>query len=172
MATIGLYAGSFDPITWGHIDIVKKALTVFDTVIVLVADDQLKTYCFTPEERVALCKASLAGIDRVKVERGAGLTAQLAKTLHATALVRGLRTEADFNSEFRLSSLNKIINPDLNTVFFISDPSLSFVSSTKAKLLFDYGADISKFVPEPVIEGLKKKRADKEKRHSAIRGLN
>mgnify|MGYP001393103651 CR=1 FL=1 len=149
---IGLYAGSFDPITLGHTEIVEKALGVFGKIIVLVADAPGKEYFLDAQTRVKLCQETFAGNDRVQVLRGTGLTAKQAVSLKACALIRGLRTASDFEYEFRLEAANKIIEPTLATVFFMSRPDLAFVSSSLAKRFWEADVDISGIVPAPVIK--------------------
>lgn len=153
---IGLFAGSFDPLTLGHVDIVKKALNVFSRIIVLVADDPLKHYDFSPAERMKMVEETFKDYDSVEVRRGEGLTSLEAKKLGCCALIRGLRAEADFNSEFRMAKLNSTLAPGLETVFFISDPSLAFFSSTSVKVLYRAGADVSKMVSPAVLKELEK----------------
>lgn len=154
---IGLFAGSFDPLTLGHKDIVDKAIKVFSKVVVLVADDPLKHYDFTPEERLWMVQETFKDFPQVEVERGSGLTSLYAQKIGACALIRGLRTEADFNAEFRMAKLNSTLVEGLETVFFISDPNLAYFSSTSVKVLCKAGADVSQMVPEPVLQKLKQK---------------
>ena len=159
---IGLFAGSFDPLTLGHVDIVRKALTIFDRVIVLVADDPFKRYTLTGDDRLAICRADLADLGDVNVMRGHGLTAQMARELGACALIRGLRTAADFNDEYRMALVNENIVPGLETVFLLTDPVNCYISSAMVKSLLISGGNIDQMVPPHCLEVIKAKLSKKD----------
>ena len=155
--SVGLFPGSFDPLTLGHVDIVKKALTVFDRVIVLVADDPFKKYTFSGEERMRICREDLEQLGSVEVVRGAGLTAQFAEQHGCCALIRGMRAESDFSSEYRMAQLNQQIGHGLQTVFFLTSPQFSYLSSAVVKNLYISGADVSDMVPENAYRAMQSK---------------
>ncbi len=156
-ARIAVLPGSFDPITVGHVDIAKRALKLFDRLLVVVADNQFKTYLFTWEERVRLCRETFKGEKRITVLRGEGLTAEFAKEHKASVLVRGLRSSLDFEFEKKMADVNKFVAPGVDTVFLLADPRYSFVSSSSVKAMWENGVDIAGLVPPAVLEALKAK---------------
>lgn len=153
---IAIYPGSFDPITNGHLDILKRALTIFDKVIVLVAVNPNKKSHFSDEERVAMIKEAVSEYQNIEVEAYSGLTVEFAKKHNATHLIRGLRAVTDFEYEFQLSSANEFIDPSIDTVFLMSKVENSFISSSSIFAMSESGVDVSKLVPESVIKRLKK----------------
>ena len=152
---IAVYPGSFDPITNGHLEILKRALNIFDRVIVLVAVNPTKQTRFSPEERVAMIKEAVND-DRVDVDSYDGLTVEYAKAHGAKHLIRGLRAVTDFESEFSLASANDFIDSSVDSVFLMSKAEKSFINSSMIMELFQSGVDISALVPESVIKRLKK----------------
>ena len=152
-----IYPGSFDPITNGHLDILDRALSIFSEVTIVVAGTGHKNPLFTPEERVQLIEEVVAGRKGVKVDRWPGLIMDYAHKNHIHAVVRGLRAASDFEYEFMMASMNKQINPDVETVFMMTAQNLYFVSSTMIKELFHYGGDVSPYVPQLVCDRLKQK---------------
>ena len=151
-----VYAGSFDPITNGHIDILIQASSVFERVVVAVANNGDKTNLLSVNERVELIKKSIAEIKNVEVKAFDGLTANFAKKEGAKVLIRGLRNSVDFDYEMPIAYANNNLNSDLKTVFFISRPENNFISSSVVRDILKNGGDISKFVPKSVFEYLKK----------------
>ena len=153
--------GSFDPVTLGHIDIIKRACSTFDSVIVVVMYNSAKTANFTPEERVTMIKKSTANIPNVSVEAYDGLLADYAKAKNAKAIVKGLRAVSDFEYEFQMALTNKKLNPDAETVFFTTRAENMYLSSSVVREVARMGGDISDFVPEcvkqEIIERLSKK---------------
>ena len=153
--------GSFDPVTLGHIDIIKRACSTFDSVIVVVMYNSAKTANFTPEERVAMIKKSTTDIPNVSVEAYDGLLADYAKAKNAKAIVKGLRAVSDFEYEFQMALTNKKLNPDAETVFFTTRAENMYLSSSVVREVARMGGDISDFVPEcvkqEIIERLSKK---------------
>jgi len=152
---IAVYPGSFDPITNGHLEILKRALNIFDRVIVLVAVNPTKQSRFSPEERVAMIKEAVED-DRVDVEAYDGLTVEFAKAHGAKHLIRGLRAVTDFEYEFSLASANDFIDSSVDSVFLMSKAEKSFINSSMIMELFQSGVDVSDLVPQSVIKRLKK----------------
>lgn len=152
-----IYPGSFDPITNGHIDVLKRALKVFDEVIVLVAVNPEKKTKFTEQERITMIEEATKGLKGVKVDSTTGLSVEYAKKHGATCLIRGLRAVTDFEYEFSLSASNEFIDSSIDMVFFMSHAETSFISSSSIDELYRKGVDISKLVPESVIKMYKKK---------------
>lgn len=152
-----IYPGSFDPITNGHIDVLKRALKVFDEVIVLVAVNPEKKTKFTEQERITMIEEATKGFKGVKVDSTTGLSVEYAKKHGATCLIRGLRAVTDFEYEFSLSASNEFIDSSIDMVFFMSHAETSFISSSSIDELYRKGVDISKLVPESVIKMYKKK---------------
>lgn len=154
---IAIYPGSFDPITNGHIDILKRALRVFDKVIVLVANNAKKKTTFDVKDRVNIIKDALKGVENVSVDSTDGLVVSYAKKVHATALVRGLRAVSDFEYELQVATTNEFVDPSIDMVFFMTHLENTFISSSTIKELYLQNADISKLVPRPVVDALDKK---------------
>ena len=154
---IAIYPGSFNPITNGHIDILKRALKLFDEVIVLVAINPDKRYLFNCEERVKLIKEAIKDIKGAKVDFTNGLTMAYAKKHCAIALIRGLRAVSDFEYEFSLNVANEFISKEIETVFLMANQETSFISSSSIIELYKNGVDITPLVPRIVLKELKKK---------------
>lgn len=154
---IAIYPGSFDPITYGHLDILRRALKVFDKVVVLVANNASKHTTFSVEERMEMIKLITKDMPNVQVDSTDGLVVDYAKKIGATALVRGLRAVTDFEYELQIATTNEFINPQIEMVFFMTHLEYTFISSSTVKELFAQGVDISKIAPQEVIEYLKKK---------------
>ncbi|MBD5402852.1 pantetheine-phosphate adenylyltransferase [bacterium] len=157
---IAIYPGSFDPITKGHLDILKNAAGIFDKVIIAVAHNGQKKGFLSVEERVKLIKASIQHLDNVEVDTFEGLTIEYAKRIGAEVLIRGLRAVSDFEYEMQLSQTNSALCDDIKTVFLTTKPKYNFISSSTIKEILNNNGDISKFVPEPVYEYLTKKKGN------------
>jgi len=164
-AARALYPGSFDPITNGHLDILDRALELFDEVILVVAGSGRKNPLFSPEERVDLIRDVVRDRPRVKVDRWSGLIMEYAEKNGIQAVVRGLRAASDFEYEFMMASMNKQINPSVETLFMMTGQNLYFISSSMIKELYRYGGDISSYVPEAVVKRLGEKMATKGESH-------
>lgn len=154
---IAIYPGSFDPITKGHLDILKNAAGIFDKVIIAVAHNGEKKGFLTTEERVQLIKQSVQDLPNVDVDSFEGLTIEYAKKMGAEVLIRGLRAVSDFEYEMQLSQTNSALCDEVKTVFLTTKPKYNFISSSNIKEILKNGGDISKFVPEPVYLYLKEK---------------
>lgn len=157
MSPRAIYPGSFDPITNGHLDILDRSLQLFSEVTIVVAGAGKKNPLFTPEERVELIREVVAERKGVRVDRWSGLIMDYARQHRIKAVIRGLRAASDFEYEFMMASMNKQINPEIETLFMMTAQNLYFVSSSMIKELFHYGGDISHYVPEAVVERLKEK---------------
>ena len=152
---IAIYPGSFDPITKGHLDILKTGAGIFDKVIIAVARNSEKKGFLSVAERVKLIRESVKDIENVEVDSFEGLTIEYAKRKNAQILIRGLRAVSDFEYELQLSQANSALCSDIKTVFLTTKPKYNFISSSTIKEIFINNGDISKFVPEPVFEFLK-----------------
>lgn len=145
-----VYPGSFDPITNGHLDILKRALKVFEEVIVLVADNPDKKSRFSVEQRVQMIKEATVGMNGVKVDSTSGLTVDYANKVNAKHLVRGLRTVTDFKYEYKLAEAYQKVDPTIDLVFFMAEEEYSSISSSKVDELAKSNKDIKDLVPDSV----------------------
>lgn len=155
---IAIYPGSFDPITKGHLDILKNASGIFDKVIIAVARNGEKKGFLSTEERVELIKKSIEGLDNVEVDAFEGLTIEYAKMRGAEILIRGLRAVSDFEYEMQLSQTNSALCDEIKTVFLTTKPKYNFISSSTIREILQNNGDISKFVPQAVNEYLTQRR--------------
>lgn len=147
--------GSFDPVTKGHVDIIKRASAMFDHVIVAVMVNPSKTPSFTIEERVRLLGLAISDLSNVEIVSFDGLLADYAKERGAVAIVKGLRAMSDFEYEFQMALANKKLNKDLETVFFTTSAENMYLSSSMVKQISRFGGDISGFVPECIHKEIK-----------------
>jgi len=155
---IAVYPGSFDPFTNGHLDVVERALSIFDRVIVAVAANPEKRQpLFTVDERIKLIEESLKGRKGVEVTSFKGLTVEFARSLGATTLIKGLRAYSDFDAELQQALMNRKLAPDIHTVFLMSGFAHIFVSSSILKDIASYGGKVDDLVPPPVARALKEK---------------
>ncbi len=154
---IAIYPGSFDPITKGHLDVLKRAAGIFDKVIIAVLVNNAKKSFLPIEDRLMLIEKSCHDIPNVEVDSFDGLTIEYARKKGANILIRGLRAVSDFEYEMQLSQTNHALDPDINTVFLITKPKYNFISSSTIKEIAKMNGDVSKFVPPPVAEYLKEK---------------
>lgn len=147
---IGVYPGSFDPLTNGHLDIIKRASKLFDKLIVGVLHNGTKHAIFTMEERVSLIKKCIGEFPNVEVAMFDGLLVEFVKKNNATAIVKGLRAVSDYEYELQMAMLNKHIDRDIETIFLMADIQNSFLSSSIVKDLAKHGGDITGLVPEEI----------------------
>lgn len=152
MRKIAVCPGSFDPVTNGHLDIISRAAGMFDEVVVLVLHNPDKKVSFTTEERVALAKKSVAHLANVTVDTYGGLLADYCKLKGVSAIVKGLRAVSDFEYEFQMGLMNKKLTPATETVFLITAQDNMYLSSSIVKQLARFGADITDFIPPPILD--------------------
>ena len=152
---VAIYPGSFDPITNGHLDVLKRSLEVFDKVIVLVAINPDKSSRFSPNERVEMIKEAVADLKNVEVDSTTGLTVEYAKKHGAKHLIRGLRAVTDFEYEFQLAVANEFADSDIDMVFFMARGETTYITSSMIMELNKNGVDVSTLVPNSVLKRLK-----------------
>ena len=157
MPDIAVYPGSFDPITNGHLDLIQRALKIFDRIIVAVATNAFKKSLFTIEERMEMCRVSLADYPMVSVDTFDGLLVKYATQQKARAILRGLRAVTDFEYEFQLAMMNRRLEPEIETVFLMTGLRWVFLSSSILKEAAVHGGDIAGMVPEIVFHKLRDK---------------
>jgi len=155
--TRALYPGSFDPVTLGHISVIKRAADTFDELIVAILKNDSKNPLFTTEERVQMIEEVVSDIPNIKVMSFNGLLVDFAKTNNVKTIVRGLRAITDFEYELQMAQSNKTLEPTIDTVFFTTDVEYSYLSSSGVKEIAKFGGDISKFVPEQIVDRIYKK---------------
>ena len=154
---IAVYPGSFDPVTKGHLNIIKRAAAIFDKVYVCVMINSTKQPMFSRDERVELIKKSCHDMPNVEVDTFGGLLVDYAESVGACAIVKGLRAVSDFDWEFQMALANKKIKPEIETLFLASSEKHTYLSSTVVKELGKYGAELDDFVPPEIIDDVKKK---------------
>lgn len=152
MNQIAIYPGSFDPVTMGHLDIIRRSAQIFDKLIVVVMMNHRKVgnHSFTPQERMELIRKSITDLENVSVDCDSGLLADYARRNGASVIVKGLRAVSDFEDEFLQALTNKRLNPQVETVFMAASSENMFMSSSMIKQVCALGGDISAFLPEPV----------------------
>jgi pantetheine-phosphate adenylyltransferase len=153
--TVAMYPGRFDPVTNGHLDIVKRARSIYDEVIVAVADSS--STLFTTDERVALFQSAVAGLAGVRVVANRGLTVDVAREYGAHVLVKGLRAITDFNSEFDMALMNRKMAPEVESTFLMTSLDYLFVSASRIRELSSFGYPVEDLVPPGVADALKEK---------------
>ena len=158
----GIYPGTFDPITYGHIDVVRRALKIVNKLIIAVSNDNIKDYLFDESERVSIIKDSLFKDlkfkkQNIKVLSFDSLTTQLCKKYNASIIFRGLRAVSDFEYEFQLAGMNRKLNNNIETIFLMSDVKNQIISSRLVKEIAELKGDIKKFTTKSTINSLKKK---------------
>lgn len=150
-----IYPGTFDPFTYGHLDVLERASKLFDRVTVAIASNPGKGPLFTPEARLALVIASTGHLPNVGATLFNGLLVEFARTEKATAIIRGLRALSDFEFEFNMALMNRHLEPDIETLFVMPREAFSYTSSSLVKQVAKLGGDVSHFVPPPVIQALR-----------------
>ena len=154
---IAIYPGSFDPISLGHLNIIKRAALCFDKLIVCVMVNSQKNGLFTPEERVELIRRVVSQLPNVEVDASSILLAEYAKQRRARVIVKGLRAVSDFEAEVQMSVINRKLNPNVDTMFLPSHEKYTYLSSTVVKEMVRYGVELSDFLPREIIQDVKKK---------------
>ena len=160
MKKTAIYPGTFDPITFGHIDVIRKSLKIVDTVVVAISDINNKNYLFSSDERVEIVKKALytdlkLGKKRIKVITFRSLTTSLCKKLKSNIILRGLRAASDFEYEFQLAGMNRKLNNNIETIFLMSNVENQIISSNFVKEIISLGGDIKKFTTKSTIKALK-----------------
>ena len=164
-----IYPGSFDPVTFGHLDVIRRASELFDEVIVGVLHNSQKSPLFSVEERVNILKEVTADIPNVKIETFSGLSVNFARNCDAKVIIRGLRAITDFEYELQMAQTNRVLAPDVDTVFLTTTLEYAYVSSTIMKEVARFGGDLSSFAPPEIIQALcKKMQEEKEKNKENI----
>ena len=152
-----IYPGSFDPLTNGHLDLIARAATIFDHLVVAILRNSSKNPLFTVEERVAMLSEGIAEFDNVSVSTFDGLLVDFAREQKAHAVVRGIRAISDYEYEFQMALMNRRLSPDVETIFLMPDAKYSFVSSRLVKEVFRLGGSVEGLVPKFVIDRMKDK---------------
>ncbi len=160
MKKIAVCPGSFDPITYGHLDIIQRGANIFDEIYVGVLHNSAKKSLFSVEERVQIIEEATAHIPNVKVDSFQGLLVDYAKARNAHAVIRGLRAVSDFEYEMQITSMNRLLNDKIETFFIMTNNQYSFLSSSIVKEVAKYGGDVSELVPECVQKRLKIKMSE------------
>jgi len=157
MSKLAIYAGTFDPLTLGHLDLIERSAEIFENVILAVAASTPKSPLFSVEERVAMVREVAKGIPNVKVEAFEGLLIDYARRRDSRVVIRGLRAYSDFEYEFQMALTNRKMAPELETLFMMPKETHSYVSSSTVKKIAQLGGDTSEFVPAPVLRALERK---------------
>lgn len=160
--TRAIYPGSFDPATYGHLDVIRRAAKLFDEVIVGVLVNYEKSPLFSAEERVNILEKVTEDIPNVEIQSFSGLSVNFARSCNAKVIIRGLRAITDFEYELQMAQTNRILAQDVDTMFLTTSLEYAYLSSTTVKEAASFGADISKFVPEYVVEKVKEKYYKKQ----------
>jgi pantetheine-phosphate adenylyltransferase len=158
--TRALYAGTFDPVTYGHLDVVRRAAALFDEVIVGVSVNPRKAPLFSQEERVEMLREACREFPNVKVEVVPGLVVEFARERGAAVIVRGLRAVSDFEFELQMASTNRTLAPEVETIFFTPAPQYHYLSASIVAEIAHFGGDVSEFVPPAVARRLRERTAE------------
>ena len=155
---IAIYPGTFDPVTFGHVNIVMKASQMFDEVVMAIAKDNYKETCFSLEERTKLCQEALKDIPNARAESFEGLVVDFAKKLGTNIMIRGLRAVSDFEYELQLALMNKKLSNEIETIFLVPRFEYLYLSSSMVRNIASVGGDVETLVPKCVADVLKQKR--------------
>mgnify|MGYP000629723666 CR=1 FL=1 len=158
-----IYPGSFDPVTFGHLDIITRSSKIVDELIIGVLMNKAKTPLFSVEERVKMLKEVTKDLDNIRIVPFDGLLVEFASRMNAGLVIRGLRAITDFEYELQMSQTNRKVAPEVDTIFFTTSLEYAYLSSSIVKEVARYGGDISAFVAEPVEKAIKQKFAQKNK---------
>lgn len=150
-----VYPGTFDPVTNGHLDVIERAATLFDEVVVCIAINSAKTPLFTKEERSELLEKSVSNFSNVQIDTFEGLLVKYAEEKNASVIIRGLRAVSDFEYEFQLSLTNRKLSPSINTIFLMPNEKYTYLNSSLIRELASFNADIQDFVPPHVHDALR-----------------
>lgn len=157
MKNVAVYSGSFDPITFGHIDLVRRAQKLFDRIIIAIAKDNSKSSLFSLEERFHLVKQVFKEDPQIEIESFSGLLVEFVKRKEANVILRGLRVISDFDYEFRMANINRVLETGFETVFLVPSERYTYVSSSIVREVAFLKGDVSQFVPPEVVSALKSK---------------
>ena len=158
-----VYPGSFDPVTYGHLDVIRRSSSLVDELIVGVFNNNTKTPLFSVEERVKILLEVTKDLPNVQIESFSGLSVEFAKQSGAQFIVRGLRAITDFDYELQMAQTNRVLNPDIDTIFLTTSLEYAYLSSSTVKEVASYGGDISKLVPGAVVDRIYNKIWEKHK---------
>jgi pantetheine-phosphate adenylyltransferase len=158
---VAIYPGSFDPVTFGHLDIIRRSAGLVDELIIGVLVNHAKTPLFSADERVNMLKDVTKNITNVRVESFSGLSVDFVKKCDARFIVRGLRAITDFEFELQMAQTNRMMDPQIDTIFFTTNLAYAYISSTTVREVAFFGGDISRFVPESVEKQMRLKMAEK-----------
>ena len=163
MNKIGIYPGTFDPMTTGHMDIIKRSLRIVDSLVIAIANNLNKDSLFSVEERINIIKSDISSENKlnskINVMELSGLLTTFAKDQNATCIIRGLRAVSDFEYEFQMTGMNYQLNPDIETIFLMTSEKNSFISSNFVKEVHKLGGDVSNFVSKNTLDELNKKNS-------------
>ncbi len=157
MKKIGVYPGTFDPVTYGHIDIIKRSMKVFDKVIVAVAPNPHKAPLFDVQERIFMIQEATRDLKNLQIKEFQGLLVEFVKCQGGTAVIRGLRAVSDFEYELQIALMNRKLDPEVEIVFMMPNQEYTYLTSSIVKTVASYGGEVKDFVPEIVLKKLKQK---------------
>ena len=163
--TTAVYPGSFDPVTYGHLDIIRRAAKMFDCLIIAVLNNSAKSPLFTADERVRMIREITADIPNVRIEKFDGLTIEICHKMGAQFMVRGLRAVTDFEYELQIAQTNRVIAPDIDTVFLTTNLKYSYLSSSIVKEIASYDGDIHSFIDPLVEKEIRRKIRERQNRN-------
>ena len=149
-----VYPGVFDPITYGHIDVIERASTIFDKIVVVVGKNTKKNTIFTSQERLEMAQTALKHIENCEVITHDGLTVEIAKEMNAIAIIRGMRAISDFDYEFQIALINRKLEPKIHTLFMLPNEKFSYLSSSLVRELASFRQDVTSLVPEFIAKKL------------------
>ncbi len=155
MEQIAVYPGSFDPISLGHLDVIERAATIFEKIIVAVLINPEKSGYFTIEEKMEMCKVAVKHLPNVEVRGFSGLLVNFLKEVNSRVIIKGLRVVSDFDYELQMANANRAMEPEIETLLMMTSPKYSYLSSSLVRQVMHFGGDLSGFVPATILERLK-----------------